>query len=117
MDKIIKVIILIAIGAIVARLLGRKSGESVESESRSTEMAQTGDPASSPPVADMSGPVELPWIQPTEGNCPDSHPVKLKEASGIYHVAGQRNYERTIADRCYCNEEAAAADGYRASRV
>ena len=47
---------------------------------------------------------------------PDSHPVKVKVKSGIFHVPGGRFYERTSADRWYPNAEAAEADGYRPSK-
>lgn len=105
MDKIIKMIILVIVGALVAGLLRRRdSGASVPA----TDSAS----ASPPP-----GPLDRPWIAAVDGNCPQSHPVKLKQSSGIYHVEGQRNYERTIADRCYCDTSAAEADGFRASKV
>jgi hypothetical protein len=51
-----------------------------------------------------------------DGSCPDTHPVKAKLASGIYHVPGSGNYARTRADRCYANAEAAEADGLRAAK-
>ena len=48
---------------------------------------------------------------------PDDHPVKAKLASGIFHVPGGANYDRTNADRCYVDAAAAAeADGLRARR-
>lgn len=57
------------------------------------------------------------WVEPVDGACPASHPVKLNETSGIFHLPGGRFYERTNADRCYTSAEAAAADGYRASKA
>jgi hypothetical protein len=57
------------------------------------------------------------WVDPDEhGGCPDSHPVKAKKASRIYHVPGGRFYDGTKANRCFCDGEAAEADGYRASK-
>ena len=56
-------------------------------------------------------------VDPVDGGCPDGYPVKVKEASGIFHVVGGRNYERTSPDRCYATAEAAEADGYRASKA
>ena len=57
------------------------------------------------------------WIAPgPNGAVPDSHPVKVKVSSGIFHVPGGRFYERTSAERCYPNAEAAEADGYRPSK-
>jgi hypothetical protein len=57
------------------------------------------------------------WVGADGGSCPTSHPVKAKLASGIFHVPGGANYERTRADRCYTTADAAAADGLRASKV
>ncbi|MBK9179191.1 MAG: hypothetical protein IPM45_06380 [Acidimicrobiales bacterium] len=57
-----------------------------------------------------------PWVEPTEGTCPATHPVKAKLASGIYHLPGMLNYERTRPDRCYASAEAAEADGLRPAK-
>jgi hypothetical protein len=58
------------------------------------------------------------WIEPNgDGACPTTHPVKGKLASGIYHVPGGANYERTQPDRCYIDEDAALRDGLRRSKV
>jgi hypothetical protein len=56
------------------------------------------------------------WVEPVDGACPASHPVKAKLASGIYHVPGGQSYERTSPDRCYTDAAAAEADGLRASK-
>jgi hypothetical protein len=52
-----------------------------------------------------------------DGTCPASHPIKAKLSSGIYHVPGGANYERTKPDRCYVDESAAISDGLRRSKV
>jgi len=57
------------------------------------------------------------WVEPVNDSCPAGYEVKVKESSGIYHVAGMRNYERTNPDRCYPSTEAAETDGFRASKV
>ena len=58
------------------------------------------------------------WVEPdAEGGCPLSHPVKVKLRSGIYHVPGGLVYDRTNADRCYVDPDAAEGDGYRASKA
>jgi hypothetical protein len=57
-----------------------------------------------------------PWVDADGGACPSTHPVKAKLASGIFHVPGGSNYDRTRADRCYVNAEAATRDGLRASK-
>jgi hypothetical protein len=57
------------------------------------------------------------WVDPNgTGACPITHPIKGKQSSGIYHVPGGANYDRTIPDRCYVNEEAAERDGMRRSK-
>ena len=56
------------------------------------------------------------WVEADDGGCPATHPVKGKLSSGIFHVPGGQNYERTRADRCYVDPEAAAADGLRQSQ-
>jgi hypothetical protein len=52
-----------------------------------------------------------------DGSTPDSHPVKAKDASGIFHVPDGRFYDRTKPDRCYPTAAAAEADGYRQSKA
>jgi hypothetical protein len=59
---------------------------------------------------------ELSWQEADDGSCPASHPVKAKLASGIFHVPGGANYDRTKADRCYISAEAAQSDGLRAAK-
>jgi hypothetical protein len=64
-----------------------------------------------PPVST----VRAAFIDPgADGSCPTTHPVKAKLASGIYHLPGGGNYERTKPDRCYVDAAAAEADGLRA---
>jgi hypothetical protein len=57
-----------------------------------------------------------PWVEPTDGACPASHPVKGKLRSRIYHLPGMLAYERTKADRCYADAAQAEADGFRAAK-
>lgn len=49
--------------------------------------------------------------QPAAGVCPSSLPK-----SGIYHVLGDRDYDRTKAKSCFATPEAAQAAGYRAPK-
>jgi hypothetical protein len=56
------------------------------------------------------------WVEPDSGACPVSHPVKAKLASGIFHVPGGANYDRTKADRCYSSAQAAETDGLRPAK-
>ncbi len=58
------------------------------------------------------------WAPPDDdGSCPIGFPIKVKATSGIYHLPSGRFYDRTHADRCYADEAAAAADGYRRSKT
>jgi len=74
-----------------------------------------------PPVPREAAPhaeATVSWVEPgADGECPASHPIKAKLASGIYHSPGGANYARTKPDRCYTDEAAAAADGLRPSKV
>ena len=74
-----------------------------------------------PVPAEASAPAPAPaandaWVEPDDGVCPASHPVKAKLRSGIFHVPGGQNYDRTRADRCYLDADAAQADGLRQSQ-
>ena len=57
-----------------------------------------------------------PWVEPVDGECPPTHPVKGKMASKIYHLPGGFNYARTKPDRCYVDAAAAEADGLRPAK-
>ena len=69
----------------------------------------------STPPAPESKPA-APWVEPADGACPDTHPVKAKMTSGIFHVPGGLNYPRTRPDRCYIDAASAEADGLRPSK-
>ena len=57
------------------------------------------------------------WVAPeADGACPISHPIKANDNSGIFHVPGGRFYDRTKAERCYVDADAATADGYRQAK-
>ena len=57
-----------------------------------------------------------PWVEPVDGECPPTHPVKGKMSSKIYHLPGGFNYARTRPDRCYVDAAAAEADGLRPAK-
>ncbi len=57
-----------------------------------------------------------PWIDPVDGQCPLSHPVKGNASSNIYHEPGSRFYDMTTPERCYRDAAAAEADGMRAPK-
>jgi hypothetical protein len=73
------------------------------------------EPAPQAPAPQAPGPVPA-WLPPVDGDCPPTHPVKVKTASGIYHLPGMVNYARTKPDRCYAEEDAAVADGFVRSK-
>ena len=71
--------------------------------------------SASPPQEAAAAPA---WVEPNaDGSCPDGYPVKAKVGSGIFHVDGGRNYDRTRPDRCYATPEAAEVDGLRQSKT
>ncbi len=67
-----------------------------------------------------SGPVQFvstdPWVEPIDGACPASHPIKGNDGSRIFHIPGGSSYDRTIPERCYARPEDAEADGYRQAK-
>jgi hypothetical protein len=66
-----------------------------------------------PPGGPETADVGAAWVEPADGTCPGSHPVKAKMSSGIFHVEGGLNYDRIHPDRCYRDPAAAEADGLR----
>jgi hypothetical protein len=79
-------------------------------------------PSTTAASADVAPPEPAPpeaaaFVDPgADGACPLTHPVKAKLASGIYHLPGGGNYERTKPDRCYATADAAEADGLRPAK-
>jgi hypothetical protein len=67
-----------------------------------------------PPLPESAS--ESAWVEPRDGTCPVTHPVKAKVQSGIFHAPGSAFYDRTQPDRCYRDVAAAEADGLRAPR-
>ena len=90
--------------------VGRFSGECGTAAEPIPEAA----PAPAPEAAPASG--DAGPVSGADSVCPDSHPVKANDNSGIYHVPGQQHYGRTNARNCYASASAARADGYRAAR-
>ena len=76
------------------------------------------DDADARPVAAVAEevPPSARWSDPVEKACPPGFEIKVKLASGIYHLPGMFAYDRTIPDRCYASAEAAEADGFRAAK-
>jgi hypothetical protein len=57
-----------------------------------------------------------PWVAATGASPPATHLVKAKLGSGIYHLPGMMNYDRTRPDRYYRTAADAEADGLRAAK-
>lgn len=56
------------------------------------------------------------WRASVDGACPPEFPVKVSR-SGIYHVEGDRSYDRTTPERCYASAGDAEADGFRRAKA
>lgn len=56
------------------------------------------------------------WVEPVDGVCPATHPIKGNAGSGIFHVPGGMSYERTVPERCYASEADAESDGFRRAK-
>lgn len=81
--------------------------------SRAVKPTRTGPARKSPTGKAEDPPGERLWVPANDGVCPQSHPVKAKLSSKIFHTPSSRNYGRTKADRCYPDEASAQADGLR----
>ncbi|GJM39074.1 MAG: hypothetical protein DHS20C19_24410 [Acidimicrobiales bacterium] len=81
-----------------------------ESEPRTGPVQFTAPPASADDAPAGS------WLEPVDGVCPASHPIKGNAQSGIFHVPGGMSYERTVPERCYASEADAEADGFRKAK-
>lgn len=80
---------------------------------RTTKSTRKGPAKKSPTGKAEEPPDERLWVPANDGVCPQSHPVKAKLSSKIFHTPSGRNYSRTKADRCYPDENSAQADGLR----
>ncbi|VWX49840.1 thermonuclease family protein [Micrococcus sp. 116] len=89
---------------------GAASGMGSAAVPHSPEAAPAPAPEAAPAAGD-AGPVSG-----ADSVCPDSHPVKANDNSGIYHMPGQQHYGKTNARHCYASASAAQAGGYRAAR-
>ena len=78
--------------------------------------------AEEPPSPPRAGPVRFAtesaqsWVEPLDGSCPSTHPIKANADSGIFHVPSGMSYERTVPGRCYAREADAEADGFRQAK-
>ncbi|NOX31116.1 MAG: hypothetical protein GXP35_13870 [Actinobacteria bacterium] len=114
MAKIVQLILAALVAGLIARLVHNRNQPPPDAPSWPA-WTETTDAAA--PRANVDQEAKS-WIEPdAAGDCASSHPVKVKLSSGIFHILGQRNYERTNADRCYLSADTASADGFRASKV
>lgn len=116
---IVRVLILAAMAAVVVLVVRRRRAQI---DYGPTGLAEWPPLTPVPPPTPASEPAPQPpptrstWVEPTDGECPDSHPIKANAASGIYHLPTGRFYARTSAERCYCEATDAEADGFRAAK-
>ena len=68
------------------------------------------------PTADDAVASNEPYVIPVGGICPQTHQVKAKLSSKLFHLPGMLAYARTTPDRCYADAEAAEADGFTRAR-
>lgn len=120
--RLFKAAVVGTLGAVVAvwfRNRGADDAGAQEAEWPPLRPVADPDPVVNEPSDGAAAPApEGDWVDPEpDGGCPISHPVKVKLRSGIYHVPGGLVYDRTNADRCYVDPDAAEGDGYRASRA
>jgi hypothetical protein len=93
---------------------GESAGAARAAGPRSSKPAAGTGPARKAPTGRAEDPPgERLWVAANDGVCPQTHPVKAKLSSKIFHVPGGPHYSRTRADRCYPDEGAAVADGLR----
>ena len=89
-------------------------GARIAADNGVAPVAKAAAPAAKP-AATKTAPANA-WSDPVDGSCPTGYPVKVKLASGIFHVPGGLAYDRTTPDRCYVDAAAAEKDGFRQAK-
>ena len=124
--RLLRLFKIVAVAGLVSgmvRALRRRRAPQVTGEARWPPLAE--EPSPTPrrgPVTFDESPAasagdDAPgWVEPVDGACPSSHPIKGNADSGIYHVPGGASYDRTVPERCYVSPEAAEADGFRRAK-
>lgn len=114
--KFLKIAAVVSVAiTVVRRLRGRGQPE----VTGSARWQPLGDPT---PPPTRTGPVKFAepatdtWVEPVDGICPTSHPIKGNSNSGIFHIPGGSSYERTTPERCYASADDAEADGFRPAK-
>jgi hypothetical protein len=115
--------VVVGLFALINQLLRRGSeqeGDSSAPAPTPTTRASTAtadDPQPEPQATLPAATTEVSaWVQPEEGACPITHPVKAKVSSKIFHEPGMTAYDRTSPDRCYRDATTAEADGFRRAK-
>lgn len=113
-----RLLFLVVMVGLLVRLIRRRNGEAEPAPRPSWPPLDDADAANPSAVAAIGQdvPPSKRWSDPVEKACPPGFEVKVKLASGIYHLPGMFAYDRTIPDRCYASAEAAEADGFRAAK-
>jgi micrococcal nuclease len=105
--RILFLFVIVGVGFIVARARRAALAPEPDRDPWSTE----------PPVAlEAHAEAGAAWLEPVGSDCPETHPVKAKMSSGIYHLPGMAAYSRTHPDRWYRDAAAAEADGLRPAK-
>ena len=118
----IAVIVSVVVG-LVRTLIGRKRPE-VTGEASWPPLADDAQRAATPVKAVETDPKPVVadaaadggWVEPVDGACPASHPIKGNAQSKIFHVPEGASYSRTVPERCYASADAAEADGFRPAK-
>lgn len=82
----------------------------------------SGDGATGPSAGSEGGPIidgtepSPKWVAPVNGECPPTHQIKARFATGRYHEPGTKSYPKVVPDCCYATVEEAEADGFSRSR-
>jgi hypothetical protein len=95
-----------------------ESAEQAEAAAAEESAPTAVDAAPSEPAA-ADAPPPTGSVDPVDGGCPESHPIKGNHSSSgdyIYHVPSSRNYSRTNPEACFATEADAVAAGFRAPR-
>jgi len=90
-----------------------KADKGKAAPNRAAKSTRTGPARRSPTGKAEEPPGDRLWVAANDGVCPQTHPIKAKLSSKIFHTPASRNYSRTKADRCYPDEASAQADGLR----
>ena len=120
---VVRTIAVSALTALIRRAIERRRAATAAADAALVSTRASSTPASG--VAEWA-PLAAPgaestsdgpaWVEPADGQCPLSHPVKGNASSNIYHVPGSRFYDMTTPERCYLDAAAAEADGMRAPK-